>query len=165
MGMGQGQGNGQNQQGQPGSGPQGPPGGGNGNGQNVGPGPGFKWATRIILTFAEAGTFSNLDGSPVGGDQAISWPKGKPFTVRGTVEYYNEGSGTWMPVNMAVKVAIQLNQSSASYMLWEGLAGNTGDGAFDATCLIPGAAAGGVGKIAIHMLENSQYAETWLIES
>lgn len=161
--MGQGQGNGQNQNGQPGSGPQGPPGGSNGNGDNVGPGQKIKWASRVILTFAEAGSFSNADGSSVLG--AKTWPKGKPFSIRGTVEYYNEGTGSWMPVDMAVKVGIQLNQSSASYTLWDGVAGTTGDGSFDASCLIPGAAAGGVGMIAIHVLGNSDYAECWLVEA
>ncbi len=161
--MGQGQGNGQSQQGQPGSGPQGPPGGSNGNGDNVGPGQKPKLASRVILTFAEAGSFSNADGSSVNG--AISWPKGKPFTIRGTVEYFNEGTGSWLVVSMPVKVGIQLNQSSASYALWEGMAGTTGDGAFDASCLIPGAAAGGVGRIAIHVMGNSDYAESWLIEA
>jgi hypothetical protein len=160
--MGQGQGNGQNQQGQPGSGPQGPPGGSNGNGDNVGPGQKPKWATRVILTFAEAGSFSCADGSSVKG--AMSWPKGKPFDIRGTVEYFNEGTGTWLTVDRAVGVSIQLNQSAASYKLWEGMAGTTGDGAFSASCLIPGAAAGGVGMIAVHVLGNSDYAESWLIE-
>ena len=44
------------------------------------------------------------------------------------------------------------------------MAGSTGDGAFDASCLIPGAAAGGVGMIAIHVLGNNELAESWLIE-
>jgi hypothetical protein len=160
--MGQGQGNGQNQNGQPGNGPQGPPGGSNGNGDNVGPGQKIKWATRVILTYAEAGKFTNGDGSFAGG--AISWPKGKPFSIRGTVEYYNEGVGSWLTVDMGVQVGIQLNQSSASYPLWAGWAGTTGDGSFDASCLIPGAAAGGVGMIAIHVLGNNDYAESWLVE-
>jgi hypothetical protein len=130
---------------------------------DLGPGPGIKWATRVILTYAEAGSFSNADGSSVSGSK--TWPKGKPFSIRGTVEYYNEGSGSWMPLDLAVNVGIQLNQSSGSYKLWEGKAGTTGDSAFDASCLIPGAAAGGVGMIAIHVLAFSNYAECWLVEA
>ena len=70
-----------------------------------------------------------------------------------------------MTIDASMDIVIQLNQSSASYKLWEGKAGTTGDGAFDASCLIPGAAAGGMGWIAIHVVANNDWAESWLIES
>jgi hypothetical protein len=69
-----------------------------------------------------------------------------------------------MNIDAAMDIVIQLNQSSGSYKLWEGKAGTTGDGSFDASCLIPGAAAGGVGKIVVHVLGNNDWGESWLTE-
>jgi hypothetical protein len=112
---------------------------------------------------AEAGTFANPDGSTVNG--AISWPKGKPFSIKGIVEVYNEGVASWMPVDRAVKVTVMLNQSGSSYTLWTGIAGNTGDGSFDASCIIPGVAAGGMGKISIRAEATNEMAESWLAEA
>jgi len=138
--------------------------GGQGNGQYIGPGPvGPRIASRITIVMAEAGTFTNPDGSTVFG--ALSWAKGKPFSIKGIVEVYNEGSASWMPVDRAVKMVVQLNQSGTSYTLWTGLAGNTGDGSFDASCMIPGAAAGGMGWISIHAEATNEMAECWLVEA
>jgi hypothetical protein len=160
--MGQGQGNGQSQPGGQGQNTGVTP-GGNGNGQNIGPDPNRpKIASRISIVMAEAGTFANPDGSTVNG--AVSWPKGKPFSIKGVVEAYNEGIGSWLPVDRAVKVTVQLNQTGTPYALWTGLAGATGDGSFDASCIIPGAAAGGMGYISIHAEGNNEMAECWLVE-
>ena len=119
--------------------------------------------SRISITLAEAGRFTNPDGSSVAG--APAWPKGKPFCIKGVVEVYDQGSGSWKLVDRSVGVTVQLNQSGTAYVLWAGPAGDTGDGAFDACCLIPGAAAGGVGKIVIHALGNNEMADCWLTES
>ncbi|MEM2868977.1 MAG: hypothetical protein QW379_00945 [Thermoplasmata archaeon] len=118
----------------------------------------------MILTFTEAGKFTNPAGTPAVQPGATSWPKGKPFTIRGYIQYYNEGTDSWMTIDSAMDVVVQLNQSSASYKLWQGKAGTTGDGSFVASCLIPGDAAGGVGQIAIHVLGNTFWAESWLVE-
>ncbi|MEM2868972.1 MAG: hypothetical protein QW379_00920 [Thermoplasmata archaeon] len=162
-GPGQGSGNGQNQPGPlPYHGQGTHYGEGWGNGQNIGPGPGFTPPSRIRVIYAEAGRFLNPDGSSATG--SASWVKGKPFTVRGLVEVYNEGLDSWVPIDQAMDVVIQLNQTGASYTLWEGKAGDRGNGAFEATCVIPGNAAGGAGVIAIHALGNSAAGESWLVE-
>ena len=116
-----------------------------------------------MLTLAEAGKFTNGDGTPVP-VQSLSWPKGKPFSIKGIVQYYNEGTGTWVSIDAAMDIAVQLNQSGVSYKLWQGKAGTTGDGSFDASCLIPGDAAGGPGYIAIHVIQNNAWSEYWLVD-
>ncbi|MGQ9583714.1 MAG: hypothetical protein ACUVV6_09440, partial [Thermoplasmatota archaeon] len=160
---GQGQGNGQSQPGPAPSQGQGTHyGDGWGNGQNIGPGAGIRPLARIVVSCAEAGRFLNPDGTSSSG--SVSWAKGRPFSLRGVVEAYNEGLDSWVPIDQAMSVVIQLNQSSASYVLWEGKAGAFGDGSFDASCIVPGAAAAGAGVIAIHALGNSAAGESWLVE-
>jgi len=115
-----------------------------------------------MLTQAEAGKFTNPDGSPMAG--SLSWAKGKPFSLKGIVQYYNEGSASWVSIDASMDIQVQLNQSGVSYQLWKGKAGTTGDGSFDASCLIPGDAAGGQGYIAIHVMQNNAWNECWLVD-
>ena len=69
-----------------------------------------------------------------------------------------------MNIDAAMDIAVQLNQSGANYKLWQGKAGTTGDGSFDASCLIPGEAAGGQGYIALHVQQNNAWNECWLVD-
>ena len=70
----------------------------------------------------------------------------------------------WYPIDQAMAIRIQLNTTQGNYKIGSGLADQqVGDvyGHFTITCIIPGAAPAGEGKIAISAIANSYYAGCW----
>lgn len=161
--------NGQNQQ--PGGNPGNPQPGNCGNTGGTGDNPGFGNGGQGHGDPPWGGGSNPGQGGQDGpgmGDQGGDKPLFYWYWWHGPLNEGGRSSGRageeWYPIDQTMDIAIQLNTSRGNYGIGCGKADQLVDekyGYFTITCIIPGAAPGGEGKVAIHALSNSNYAGSW----
>jgi len=70
----------------------------------------------------------------------------------------------WSAIDQPMTVSIQLNTTKGNYIIGTGNADlliNDVYGYFQITCIVPGAAPAGDGKIVVHACANSYFSESW----
>lgn len=94
--------------------------------------------------------------------------KGQVFTISGHIEYFDALGGVWKPIDSKMGVSIQVNFTNGqSFVVGNGNAdqsGAAGFGYFTLNCVVPGASLSGLGKLAVHGLGNTYYADGWWME-